>query len=113
MPRSCLLVEPVKALLPRVSSAVVPPRAMSQAVAMANMYENAAVASASGLSRPTMSTEPVWREFCSVYARMTGMDALSRITVSARYSRTSCTREGALSSPSPVVMSGVRSVASG
>lgn len=37
MPRSCLFDEPVKLLEASVSSAVVPPRAMSQAVDMANM----------------------------------------------------------------------------
>jgi hypothetical protein len=36
-PRSCLLLEPVNALEASVSSAVVPPRAMSHAVAIANM----------------------------------------------------------------------------
>lgn len=34
------------------------------------------MASASGDSRPTMRTETVCREFCSVYASMTGTEAL-------------------------------------
>lgn len=63
MPRSCLFDEPVKLLDARVSNAVVPPSAMSQAVDMANMYENAAVASASGDRRPTIRTETVCSEF--------------------------------------------------
>lgn len=66
MPRSCLLDDPVKLLEANVSSAVVPPSAISQAVAMANMYEKAAVARASGDSRPTIKTETVCREFCRV-----------------------------------------------
>lgn len=66
MPRSCLLDEPVKLLDASVSSAVVPPSAMSHAVDMANMYEKAAVASASGDRRPTTRTEMVCSEFCSV-----------------------------------------------
>ena len=59
-------MEPVKLLEASVSSAVVPPRAMSHAVDIANMYEKAAVASASGDSRPTIKTEIVCREFCRV-----------------------------------------------
>ena len=62
-----------------VSIAVVPPKAISQPVDMANMYAKAAVAKASGDSRPTIKTEIVCSEFCSVYARMTGSEALSNI----------------------------------
>lgn len=61
-----MLLDPVKLLDASVSSAVVPPRAISHALAMANMYEKAAVASASGLRRPTISTDTVCSEFCSV-----------------------------------------------
>ncbi len=57
---------PVKLAEARVSTAVVPPRAISQPVDMANIYEKAAVASASGLKRPTTSTEKVWSEFWRV-----------------------------------------------
>lgn len=98
MPRSCLFDEPVKLLEARVSSAVVPPSAMSHAVDMANMYEKAAVARASGESRPTMRTETVWSEFCSVYASMTGMDALVRSHISASHDLHS-RRPGLVDSP--------------
>lgn len=46
-----------------VSNAVVPPRAISQAVDIANIYENAAVARFSGDIRPTIRTEMVCSEF--------------------------------------------------
>lgn len=58
--------DPVKLLDASVSNAVVPPSAISHAVHMANIYEKAAVASASGDNRPTTRTETVCREFCSV-----------------------------------------------
>ncbi len=50
----------------RVSRAVVPPKAISQAELMANMYEKAAVARSSGDPRPTMTTDIVCSEFCSI-----------------------------------------------
>lgn len=83
-PKSCLFLLPVKLALASVSIAVVPPSAISHAVDIANMYEKAAVASASGDSRPTTRTDTVWSEACSVYARMTGMEPLSRIENSDR-----------------------------
>ena len=79
MPRSCLFLLPVKVADAIVSIAVVPPKAINQPVAMANMYAKAAVAKASGDNRPTTKTETVCKEFCSVYARMTGTEALSNI----------------------------------
>lgn len=66
MPSSNGFLDPVKDGEQSVSSAVVPPRAISQAVDMANMYEKAAVARCSGDSRPTIRTEAVWREFWRV-----------------------------------------------
>lgn len=66
-----------------VSSAVVPPRAISHAVDIANMYENAAVARCSGDIRPTTRTDMVWREFCNVYARITGTLIFDRSKSSA------------------------------
>ena len=80
------MAELVKLLDASVSRAVVPPRAMSQAVDMANMYEKAAVASASGERRPAISTDAVCSEFCSVYATTTGPDAL----VSSQSSTSHC-----------------------
>src|SRR6266480_2251283 len=79
MPRSCLFLLPVNVADAMVSIAVVPPKAISQPVDMANMYAKAAVAKASGDSRPTIKTEIVCNEFCSVYARMTGTEVLSNI----------------------------------
>lgn len=86
IPRSWRFLLPVKLADARVSIAVVPPRAMSHAVAIANMYEKAAVASASGDSLPTMRTETVCREFWRAYAKTTGMDPLKRIQNSCRTS---------------------------
>lgn len=85
IPRSCLFFELVKVLDPSVSIAVVPPRAMSQAVAMANMYENAAVASASGDIRPTMRIETVCKLFWSMYASITGTEAFTSKSVSENH----------------------------
>lgn len=62
-----------------MSRAVVPPSAISQAVHIANIYENAAVAKSSGDPRPTITTENVCSEFCNVYARITGIEAFKRI----------------------------------
>jgi len=79
MPRSCLFLLPVKLADAIVSIAVVPPSATNQPVAIANMYEKAAVASASGDRRPTIRTEIVWREFWRAYATITGSEPLRRI----------------------------------
>lgn len=53
---------------------------------MANMYENAAVANASGDRRPTTKTDIVCSEFCRVYANITGTEPLSNNQNSARTS---------------------------
>lgn len=84
IPSSWGFFEPVKYEEQSVSRAVVPPSAMSQAVDVANMYENAAVARCSGDIRPTIRTEAVCREFWRVYARITGVLILSRMRNSAR-----------------------------
>lgn len=108
IPRSCGFLLPVKLADASVSIAVVPPRATSQPVAMANMYEKAAVANASGERRPTMRTDTVCSEFCSAYATTTGSDPLSRIQNSWR---TSWVLDACLSSSSyvsPVVHSSCR-----
>ena len=62
-----------------VSIAVVPPKAMSQAVHMANIYENAEVARSSGDARPTMTMEMVCSDICKVYAMMTGVELFTNI----------------------------------
>ena len=62
-----------------MSNAVVPPKAMSQAVLMANMYENAEVAKSSGDARPTITMDIVCSDICKVYARMTGIELFTRI----------------------------------
>lgn len=46
------------------------------------MYENAAVARASGEMRPTMRIDTVWRLFWSMYASMTGTEAFTSRSVS-------------------------------
>lgn len=56
-PTSYLSALPVKLADASVSIAVVPPSAISIPVAVANMYANAAVASAVSESRPTIRTE--------------------------------------------------------
>jgi predicted PP-loop superfamily ATPase len=82
-----LLVLPVKDEDARVSRAVVPPKAISHAVHMANMYEKAAVARFSGDDCPTIRTDIVCKLFCNVYARMTGVLPLSSKANSARTRR--------------------------
>lgn len=67
-----------------VSKAVVPPSAIIHAVTMANICENALTARLCGDERPTISTDTVWRLFWSVYARITGIESLSRSQNSAR-----------------------------
>lgn len=59
MPRSCAFELPVKLEEANVSTAVVPPRAIIQAVIMANINEKALVARFSGDVRPTTRTETV------------------------------------------------------
>lgn len=62
-----------------MSNAVLPPNAISQPVHIANIYAKAAVARSSGDLRPTITTEMVCSEFCSVYAKITGMEPFNKI----------------------------------
>ena len=63
IPWSYMLDPPVKAEEARVSRAVVPPSAISQAVHIANLYEKAAVARLSGEEWSTTRTHVVNRLF--------------------------------------------------